>query len=121
MIGARSLGEWAVAALWFATFAASAACGDAAKPAGNGDHLFVDVDASTGEQPPMVDAASDSIIGTYIDANALPSACNTCACDTTTQFCFGGGPSAQFSGTCDQTGGPLAVGCNLIPSACLNE
>ncbi len=119
MASARARGEWALAAVWLAGVAG---CGGSATPAGNGDHLIVDVDASTGEVLPMVDASSDSAIGAYVDVNSVPAVCSTCACNAATQFCFaGGGSAAAFSGTCDQTGGPLAVGCNLIPQACLNE
>jgi hypothetical protein len=119
MARARAPGEWALAV---ACLAGLAACSDSAKPLGHGDNLIVDNDATTGEQAPMTDASGDSPIGAYVDVNALPQACSTCTCDTTTQFCFGGGGSAApFSGTCDQTAGPLAVGCNALPGACANE
>jgi hypothetical protein len=98
-----------------------AACSDSGAPTGKGDQVVVDVEASTGEQLPQT-TAPDSSYGVYIDANALPSACTTCACDTTSTFCFGGGVDAgTFSGTCNAAGAAIAIGCNALPSACANE
>jgi hypothetical protein len=108
-----------------------AACGGTSSPAGKGDDLIVDVEASTTQEEPAegsvpygyaADGASlsmsDPQFGYLPDAYAVPAVCaSTCTC-AAGSFCFGGGRgSPAFSGTCDNASG-VGVGCDPIPNAC---
>jgi hypothetical protein len=104
-------------------------CGGTSAPAGKGDDVIVDVDATTTMEETAegstaygytADGASvgpsdAGMYGTLADAYAVPSVCaTTCVCEAGT-FCFAGGSSSPaFSGTCDNASG-YGVGCDPLP------
>jgi hypothetical protein len=99
----------------------AAACGGTSAPAGKGDNLIVDVDASKTQEEPAEGAApyssmSDAQFGYAV--SGIPAVCATqCTC-AAGSFCFGGGRgSPAFSGTCNNASG-YAVGCDPIPGGC---
>jgi hypothetical protein len=113
--------------------AAAAACGDdSSAPAGSGDSVVVDVDATT--QPPQsrgdggayypdVFAPGDGPYSPPPDGYAPYQACAKCACGAST-FCFGGGTGyTGESAVCGADAalpadGGLQLGCDSIPAEC---
>jgi hypothetical protein len=114
---------------------ASGACGDdSSKPTGSGDHVTVDVDATTQPSQNQNDASYYSDVygpgdGPYADppdGYAPYASCSKCTCPAST-FCFGGG-TGYTSGTpvCGAGAtlpgaGSVQLGCNAIPPLCAGK
>jgi hypothetical protein len=124
-------------ALGTGVLAAPGACAESQAPAGHGDNVILDVDASgsQGDNGGGDDAALpddspftpvDSGYGAVPDGYAPFEWCSQCSCPSGT-FCFGGGSGyTNFTGDCHADAGalgsaPLAVGCYPLPPACANE
>jgi hypothetical protein len=100
-------------------------CGDdSGSPGGHGDHVIVDVDATTqapqdpfdgGPDSPFAPVSPDGSYGELGDASPY-AACVACGCEGGT-YCFGGGRGYPVpSGSC--TGGGAAPGCAPLPASC---
>lgn len=114
------------AALLGAAMGAAVAACDAddstGAPAGSGDHVTVDNDATVQPQQPKFDGGPDSIFasvdgGAYAAPDAYDpyGACKSCKCPAG-DYCFGGGGSYTTLSTCTPTS--FGVGCQPIPAAC---
>jgi hypothetical protein len=114
------------------TFAVAGACSQSTAPLGAGDDYINDTDGEDQTTPQQGDDGGVDDVFARVDSGYAPppdgyapySWCSQCACPADT-YCFGGGTNiTSFSGTCSDAGatpGPLAIGCQPIPSACANE
>lgn len=114
--------------------AVAAACSQGAgTPAGSGDRVIVDVDATNQPQQPQggsdaspsSDAYGDSRYTPPPDGYAPYNVCSQCACPSGS-YCFGGGTGyTSSSAVCGEAAAPppdggLQVGCVSIPAQCAN-
>jgi hypothetical protein len=111
-----------------ALVSAAAACNSddsSGVPAGKGDNLTVDNDATTQPGAPT-DAGADSpfarVEGSVYDkpdGYDPYGICQKCACPAT-DYCFGGGTGyTTFSGSCTPSG--FGIGCNPLPAGCSGD
>ena len=117
---------WCACLLAGALASVAAACGNPSPPPiGQGDKVFVDVDATNqGLQPgqPVGDGGGfDAPVseGGYYgapDGYAPYATCQSCACPAT-GYCFGGGTGyTSFSGDCNPAA--FGIGCQALPPEC---
>jgi len=132
----RSKIAWLAVGLFVAVPFVAVACTNGVAPAGTSDKIVDDtMDGTTAptssattsgddasDDLPVYDVALFDAGDPYSSYDGGPAAfCQSCACPTATQFCFGGGAGNETLGTCTNAtaeAGSLLTGCDPYPTAC---
>jgi hypothetical protein len=132
----RSKIAWLAVGLFVAVPFVVVACTNGVAPAGTSDKIVDDtMDGTTAptssgttggddasDDLPVYDVVLFDAGDPYSSYDGGPAAfCQSCACPSATQFCFGGGAGNETLGTCTNAtaeAGSLLTGCDPYPTAC---